>query len=157
MFTIFDAAKYSLTPHQLGFCGPKKDCTNIFQGKNKAEIKKEMKKFYGVMHYCKQIAKANKIKDPLDERVLEAYWLGNDLLKKAQYKNGGYPHHSYHVWCRAPFNPDIKLTDKMRRLCQVSCRSGYTYHWKTKIQKINKTQLKNLKYYTKINKCLNQK
>lgn len=158
MFTLFHAAKYSSTPHKLGFCGPKKNCADVLAGKNKQEIKKLLSKFIGVKHYCTQIAKANKIKDIFREDVLEAYWLGNDLLKAAQYKNGGYPHHSYHVWCRKPFNPQIKLNDQLKKICQVSARKigahYYSFHWKQKIQKLNQTQLKNLKYYTKINKCL---
>lgn len=158
MFTIYQAAKYSSAPHKLGFCGPRKDCSEILQSKNKRQIKKLLKQFKGVKFYCRQIAKANQIKDIFREDVLEAYWLGNDLLKKAQYQNGGYPHHSYHVWCRQPFNPEIKLNDKLKRICQVSAKKigddYYSFHWKQKVQKLNKKQLKNLKYYTKINKCL---
>ncbi len=157
MFTIFDAAKYSIVPHDLGLCGPQENCSLILQGKNKKKIREVFEKFTPVVHYCKYIAKANGIKDYFDDRVLEAYWLGNDLLKKAQYKDGGYPHHSYHVWCCDPFNPAIKLNNKLKKICEVSVRQGYTYHWKRKIQKINKTQLKNLKYYTNINRCLKNK
>lgn len=155
MFSLQHACKYSLTPHELGFCGPKKNCSEILQkSKNKKQIKSTLKKFPAVYHYCKEIAKANKIKDSLREDVLEAYWIGNDLLKKAQYKNGGYPHHSYHVWQDEPFNPDIKLTAKLKAICQVSIKNGYSYHWKQKIQKLNKQQIENLKYYNKINRCL---
>ena len=86
---------------------------------------------------------------------MEAYWIGNELLEKAQYKNGGYPHHSYHVWQDKPFNKDIKLTEKLKNICEISVKkigdNYYTYHWKQKIQKLNQTQVKNLKYYNKIN------
>ena len=158
MFKIYDAARYSVTPHQLGFCGPSVNCSKVLLGNNENKIKSTLKKFPAVIYYCRQIAKANKIKDPLREDVLEAYWIGNDLLKKAQYKNGGYPHHSYHVWQDEPFNKDVKLTAKMKEICQVTAKKKgdnyYSYHWKKKVQKLNQTQVKNLKYYTKINKWL---
>ncbi len=166
MFTLKDACKYSLVPHRLGFCGPNEDCSETFlnyiegRSSNIAEIKEILKKFKPVYYYCKRIAKSNGTKDPMDERVLEAYWIGNDLLRKARYKNGGYLHHSYHVWQRKPFNPDIKLTDRMKRICQISVRrvgnNYYAYHWKERIQRLNKEQVENLKYYTKANKCLSK-
>ncbi|MDD3887397.1 MAG: DUF6390 family protein [Patescibacteria group bacterium] len=167
MFTLQDACRYSLVPHRLGLCGPKKSCADIFvnyslKGKgNKKEIKKILKNFKAVYFYCKQIAKANKISDPLSEEVLEAYWIGNDLLEKAKYENNGYPHHSYHVWQAKPFNPKIKLNDKLKRICQISIRkigkNYYSFHWKEKIQKLDKIQMKNLRYYNRINKNLIKK
>jgi len=162
MFTLKDACKYSLIPRQLGLCGPEGNCSeefeNFIEGRSfdEEKIKKILKKFKPVYFYCQRIAKANGIKDVLAEKVLEAYWVGNDLLEKAKYKNGYYPHHSYHVWQCKPFNPDIKLTDKMKDICQVSARkignNYYSYHWKKRIQKLNKKQVNNLRYYTKINK-----
>ena len=164
MFTLKDAAGYSLVPHELGFCGPDQDCSQIFQdyidGKteDKKQIKNLLKKFPAVYFYCKQIAKANNLKDPLSDKVLEAYWIGNDLLKKAQYKNEGYPHHSYHVWQDEPFNKEVKLTKKLKDICEISVKkignNYYTYHWKQQIQKLNQIQVKNLKYYNKINRTL---
>ena len=166
MFTLKDAARYSLVPHELGFCGPNQDCTRIFQDylddqdNDKKKIKDLLKKFPAVYFYCKQIAKANNLGDPLSDRVLEAYWIGNDLLKKAQYKNGGYPHHSYHVWQDKPFNRDIKLTKKLKNICEISVKKQgnnyYSFHWKQKIKKLNQTQVSNLRYYNKINKELNR-
>lgn len=163
MFTIRQACRFSLVPHELGFCGPRKNCSLILKNyinkknNNKEEIKKILKQFKAVYFYCRQIAKKNNIKDPLSDEVLEAYWLGNDLLKKARYKNGGYPHHSYHVWQAKPFNKAIKLTDKMKKLCAVSIKKGYANHWKKRIMKLNKEQIKNLRYYNRINKCPSQK
>ncbi|MBU0732305.1 hypothetical protein KKC88_05505 [Patescibacteria group bacterium] len=158
MFTLQDAARYSITPHNLGFCGPATNCSEVLLKGSDKEIKKILLKFPAVIYYCRQIAKANSINDPLREDVLEAYWLGNDLLKKAQYKNGGFPHHSYHVWQDKPFNENIILTEKMKEICQVTARKigdhYYADHWKEKVQKLNQTQVNNLKYYTKINKWL---
>ena len=160
MFTLFDAASYAITPHDLGFCGPQKNCSAVLKGKNKAEIKKILNKFVGVKYYCGQIAKANKIKNIFDSQVLEAYWIGNELLKAAQYKNGGYPHHSFHVWQDKPFNENINLTEKMKEMCQVTAKKRgdnyYSFHWGKKVQKLNQNQLKNLRYYTKVNKWLKE-
>lgn len=167
MFTLREACRYSLVPHQLGFCGPTKDCSKILadyinqKNISRKQIKKILKQFKAVYFYCRKIAGANQIKDPLSSQVLEAYWIGNDLLPKARYKNGGYPHHSYHVWQAVPFNPAIKLTERLKKLCQVSAKKAgsnyYAYHWGKRIQKLNKNQIKNLKYYTEINQCLKKK
>lgn len=156
MFTIKDAGKYSVTPHELGFCGPAENCSEVLLKGSDREIKKVLEKFPAVIFYTKQIAKANNIEDYLREDVLEAYWLGNDLLNKAQYENGGYPHHSYHVWQDEPFNKKIALTEKMKALCQVTVKDNYSYHWKKRVQKLDKMQLINLRHYNKINRCLKE-
>ena len=141
MFTLKDACHYSVIPHNLGLCGPKRKCSKILLGNNEKKIKSVLKEFPAVYYYCKKIAKDLKIKDPLDDRVLEVYWLGGI--------------HNYHVWKKQPFNKAIKMTDKMREVCAVSVKkienNYYTFHWGKKIQKINGPQAKNLIY---INKCL---
>lgn len=158
MFTIKDAARYSVKPHELGFCGPTADCADILRGDDEKKIKSTLRRFPAVIRYCRRIAKANNIKDPLREDVLEAYWLGNDLLKKARYENGGYPHHSYHVWQEEPFNQDIVLTEKMKNICQVTAtkvrRDYWAFHWEERVQKLDGRQVKNLRHYTKINRWL---
>lgn len=139
MFTLKEACRYSIEPHRLGLCGPQKDCTKILQQHRNRSI---LKQFKAVYYYCQKIAKQEKIKNPLDDRVLEIYWLGGI--------------HNYHVWREKPFNKNIKLTDKLKKLCQVSVKKinnqYYTYHWGKKIQKINKEQAK---YLISINRCLN--
>ncbi|MFH1781232.1 MAG: DUF6390 family protein [Patescibacteria group bacterium] len=162
MFTFKDAVKYSIVPHELGFCGPDQDCTRIFQDYidnrpvDEGRIRELMEQFKGVHHYCEMIARANDIEDPLDERVLEAYWIGNDLLEKARMENGKYPHHSYHVWQAEPFNPEIKLDDRMKEVCQVVVKEDggkyFTYHWNKKIQEISEEEKNKLEYYNNINK-----
>lgn len=140
MFILRDACRYSLVPHQLGFCGPKKDCAKILlafikgKNKNKKQIKKILRQFKAVYSHCQRIAKVYGIKDPLDEKILEIYWLGGV--------------HNYHVWREKPFNKKIKLTERLKKLCQVSVKkigkNYYTYHWGKRIQKINKRQAENL-------------
>lgn len=85
--------------------------------------------FAGAWPYLQLIAAANRIADPLDERVVAAYWVGNGLLdnvRMAQYgvfleerfrgragrgwesiaaaiPAGAVPHHSFHVFCVYPW------------------------------------------------------
>jgi len=123
------AARYAFMPNKLRYCG----------GDNNSEIfnyvthhtsdnglKELLEEFATMFPYLKLIADANKIVDPFNERVVEAYWIGNDLLKnvdmndfyrhmldKQQLKKklppkllekifgkiplGAKPHHSWHV------------------------------------------------------------
>ena len=83
-----------------------------------------LQKFQAAYPYLKLIANSNNILDPFDTRVVEAYWLGNELLdqvdltqfcnslrdrfaKQLNPKTLGYllskpplgarPHHSFHI------------------------------------------------------------
>ncbi len=83
-----------------------------------------LRKFTGAMPYLQLIAECNAIPDPLDAHVVEAYWLGNELLQgveiRALYDSlrtrfsqqmrasdlelvlgkataHAHPHHSFHV------------------------------------------------------------
>ena len=47
-----------------------------------AEIARRARQFDGAWAYLESIARAAGIADPLDERVVEAYWIGNDLLDR---------------------------------------------------------------------------
>ena len=98
-------------PHKLGLCGPKKNCGKDFlayikgKSKNKKKIENFLKEFAAVNYYCQKYAKAKKIKNPFVAKILESYWLG-----------GG---HNYHVLHEKPFNKEIKMTKKLKELCQV--------------------------------------
>ena len=88
------AALYGIYPHLLGFCGPlEKSETKIIldflSGFNVPEkkIRKILKEFKGAYFYYKLIAKSNKIKNPFDEKVVRAYWIGNSLLEKVKIKD----------------------------------------------------------------------
>ena len=83
------ALRYGYVPCRLGFCGPedkeeKKIIMNYLYGKDKLEFaaRKILKKFKGAYPYYQLIAKSNKISNPLDYEVVEAYWIGNVLLDK---------------------------------------------------------------------------
>ena len=49
-------------------------------GDAEAEVRRRARQFEGAWHYLEVIASAHGIDDPLDDRVVEAYWVGNDLV-----------------------------------------------------------------------------
>ncbi len=85
--------------------------------------------FDGAWPYLTLIAEANRIEDPLDPRVVEAYWVGNELLSRvppgslarhvrerfrgrigkageslpAVVGAGAVPHHCFHVFAVYPW------------------------------------------------------
>ena len=85
--------------------------------------------FEGAWPYLTLIADANGIADPLDPRVVEAYWVGNELLDRVRRMTlarhvedrfrgrigrswrrvldavaaGAVPHHSFHVFAVYPW------------------------------------------------------
>ena len=81
------AARFALYPNELGLCGPRgREKGKLYQyltTKNKVDDKQARKlllQFVAATAYLKLIAAANQIKDWLDPRVVDAYWIGNDLL-----------------------------------------------------------------------------
>ncbi|MCX6763793.1 MAG: DUF6390 family protein [Candidatus Moranbacteria bacterium] len=85
------AIRYGYVPCKLGLCGPKdkerKKIINRFlngEKKLKGRIKKILKEFKGAYPYYQLIARSNKITDSLNQKVVEAYWLGNPLLDKVK-------------------------------------------------------------------------
>lgn len=120
-------AKYAYSPNKLGYCGPAKSGAILdycVANQSDQGLIKLLKSFEGAYPYLMLIALGNKIEDPFDKRVVEAYWIGNGLLAnisdldfyeslKARFskkikKNsmkwiltkpiaGAKPHHSFHV------------------------------------------------------------
>ncbi len=77
-------ARYAYGPNRLGLCGPD-DAAAIFgetsDGRDERELRELALGFEGAYPYLELIARANAIADPLDRRVVEAYWLGSPLLE----------------------------------------------------------------------------
>ena len=119
--------KYAYPPNSLGYCGP--DDFAAFREYAAAGVVDRglvqlAQAFAGAWPYLELIAAGCGIKDPLDRRVVEAYWVGNDLLDKIPVTKigdsmadrfrprvgnkfqflaegvlaGGVPHHSFHVF-----------------------------------------------------------
>ena len=120
--------RYAFMPNRLHYCGGDNNSV-IFdyavEGVREPPLEAMLRKFTGAMPYLSLIARSNGITDPFDERVVEAYWLGNDLLtgvevrqlhdalrerfgKQLQGKTrewllakapaGARPHHNFHVF-----------------------------------------------------------
>jgi hypothetical protein len=78
-------ARYAYPPNALGYCGPV-DAPGLLRagadGRGDAELAHRARRFDGAWPYLQLIAASNRIPDPLDRRVVEAYWLGNRLLRR---------------------------------------------------------------------------
>ena len=119
--------RYAYPPNALGYCGP----DDVAALRKYAEtgvadpgVARLAQAFSGAWPYLEAIADGCGIDDPLDQRVVEAYWVGNDLLEQmpatgigaemaARFRAqaggkfsfqaegplaGGVPHHSFHVF-----------------------------------------------------------
>ncbi|HEV7664030.1 MAG TPA: DUF6390 family protein [Chloroflexota bacterium] len=119
--------RYAFMPNRLRYCGGDDNRTlfeygidNVFD----AGLSPLLRRFNGALPYLQLIARANGIADPFDARVVEAYWIGNQLLDGIEVRQlydhllerfgkqlqgrtrdlilgkapaGARPHHSFHV------------------------------------------------------------
>ena len=122
-------SRYSFGPNRLHYCGPDASAelqTEIEAANPNPHLAAILREFKTLFPYLKLIAHANNIVDPFDSRVVEAYWLGNDLLERVErrylydflitdleikrktntrelgwlenkIRAGALPHHSFHV------------------------------------------------------------
>jgi hydrogenase maturation factor len=75
--------RYAFMPNHLGYCGGNENellLERAATGKPDPRLTPLLTKFTGALPYLRSIAAANGIGDPFDARVVEAYWVGNDLL-----------------------------------------------------------------------------
>ena len=118
--------RYAYPPNSRAAVVPKTAmhcCITASRGSRTAGLRELAKGFAGAWPYLELIAGATGIRDPLDRRVVEAYWVGNPLLDAVGVTNvgnsmeerfrartgrqfphliegvlaGGVPHHSFHV------------------------------------------------------------
>jgi hypothetical protein len=78
-------ARYAFGPNRLGYCGS--DAVDELFGQGSVggddrALRELARSFEGAWPYLELIAQANGMADPLDRRVVEAYWLGNPLLER---------------------------------------------------------------------------
>src|SRR3989338_7492357 len=76
-------ARYSSAPNFFGYCGPDENDNLIDHLKEKVadkEVEVILSQFNTLFSYLKLISTENKIKDPFNQKVVEAYWIGNSLL-----------------------------------------------------------------------------
>ena len=125
-------ARYAYAPNALGYCGADEPRTLLEYGDAQASdrgLAELARTFEGAWPYLQLIAAANRIDDPLDPRVVDAYWVGNGLLDKVgpdslarhvedRFRGrvgrgwqdildavaaGAVPHHSFHVFAVYPW------------------------------------------------------
>jgi hypothetical protein len=119
--------RYALMPNRLRYCGGDDNRTLLeyaVADVREPPLDRMLRKFTGALPYLAVIASANGIADPFDARVVEAYWLGNELLDRVEVRGlydslrerfgtrlqgrtrelilgkapaGARPHHSFHV------------------------------------------------------------
>jgi hypothetical protein len=79
--TLF--ARYAYPPNALGYCGPDDDGVLLRRGGGvgSGDLEQLARAFDGAWPYLEFIARHTGL-DPLDRGVVEAYWLGTDLLDK---------------------------------------------------------------------------
>src|SRR5215471_8406590 len=119
--------RYAFMPNRLRYCGGD-DNRTLFEygveGVTDGGLQPLLRKFGGALPYLQLIARANGLSDPFDARVVEAYWIGNELLEGVEARllyaslqerfasqlttrtrelvlgkapAGAHPHHSFHV------------------------------------------------------------
>ena len=80
-------ARYAFGPNRLGYCGPDEAGELFAQATAGGDLRKLRDlagQFEGAFPYLCLIARSCDIRDPLDPRVVEAYWLGNALLGRVR-------------------------------------------------------------------------
>jgi uncharacterized protein DUF6390 len=125
-------ARYAYPPNALGYCGGDDSRALLgygAAGSSDGGLRALARAFEGAWPYLQLIASANHIADPLDRRVVEAYWIGNPLLAGvdpaifaasvserfgpraavdgdrliAPILAGAMPHHNFHVFAVYPW------------------------------------------------------
>ena len=72
-------ARYAYPPNELGYCGPD-GAWEMLDPAAVSEIGRRARLFEGAWSYLELLAEAKGTDDPLDAEVVEAYWVGGDLL-----------------------------------------------------------------------------
>lgn len=150
---ILRCSRYAFGPNRLHYCGPDRNSqlfANIKEEVVDPDLTRILSQFETMYPYLVHIAHANRIKNPLDDRVVEAYWIGNALLdrvdKQLFYEHlvdglglkkklgksfaivedkiglGAVPHHSFHVLdiWRRTGNLDCAHTLESMDDCRIS-------------------------------------
>lgn len=72
-------ARYAYAPNRLGYCGPPESATLASAGSGAGagvDVRAAARRFSGAWHYLEVLAELTGIRDPLDRRIVESYWLG---------------------------------------------------------------------------------
>jgi hypothetical protein len=77
--------RYAYPPNLRGYCGPADSLALRDYGAARVSdpgLEQLARGFAGPWPYLKVIAAGSGISDPFDQRVVEAYWVGNELLNR---------------------------------------------------------------------------
>lgn len=124
-------ARYAFPPNSHGYCGPGDHEAFFAYGVSGIDdgLRALARQFEGAWPYLELIAASTAIDDPLDRRVVEAYWVGSPRLELVGTRAvgdsvderfrkmagasfatltqsvlaGGVPHHSFAVFCIYPW------------------------------------------------------
>ncbi len=76
-------ARFSLATNRLSFCGPADAEPRLYraitEGTGLAEARRSLERFEALLPYLEAIGRFHGL-DTFDRRVVEAYWVGNELL-----------------------------------------------------------------------------
>ncbi|MDE3078336.1 MAG: hypothetical protein KGJ86_23170, partial [Chloroflexota bacterium] len=118
--------RYAFPPNELGYCGPDDNqalLEYVAAGKASRGLLELERKFEGAYPYLCLIAQANGIRDPFDQRVVEAYWIGNDLLEKVEAA-------PFHQSLRERFADRMKASEFrwISRKLEMNARPHHNFH-----------------------------
>ncbi|CAN5147694.1 DUF6390 family protein [soil metagenome] len=74
-------ARYAYPPNELGYCGPEGARAMLVPGAE-ADIGRRARQFEGAWVYLEFLAEQLGTDDPLDDEVVEGYWIGSDLVDR---------------------------------------------------------------------------
>ncbi len=149
------AIKYALPPCRLGFCGPQEEARRqtlygfvVGEDAGEEKIRKTLEGFEAMYPYLRLIASENGVSDPFEREVVEALWVGNDLLDGVRVESlkkliltdfvkprlltmdeakdralrvvdGVVPHHSFHVLVLGSITGKVDLSGPLREICRI--------------------------------------
>lgn len=117
--------RFAFPPNLLGYCGPSDTglVGELLQGGPEAavEMRHAAVEFAGAWPYLELIASISGA-DPLDYRVVEAYWIGNPLLRRIDLQTMG---NSIADRFRAQAGPEW---DMVARTLGSSARPTHSFH-----------------------------
>lgn len=126
-------ARFAVPPNERGYCGPEREDELAAYRAEELDADPGLRQlaagFEGAWPYLELLAGTARLDDPLDDRVVEAYWIGNELCSRVadlDWGNhlvdrfgprigrdvdrltthvgcGAVPHHSFHVFAVYPW------------------------------------------------------
>src|SRR5919202_2007554 len=145
--------RYAFMPNHLERCGPLRaqDNRTIFEyavaGDSDPYFTSLLREFHAAYPYLQLIARTIGYQDPFDPAVVEAYWIGSDLLERVEVRQfhrsieerfgrlidrknldyllgkapaGARPHHSFNVFDVQRFTQEKTHTLHNMQQCRIS-------------------------------------